>query len=55
MRFCAFPERWSRARTPADEEFEAAVMAKVDEALKQLNQMREEEGRGHRTRTSRSA
>jgi uncharacterized protein (TIGR00255 family) len=30
----------------ADGEIEAAVMAKVDEALDKLNQMREEEGRG---------
>jgi len=31
---------------PADGELEAAVLAKVEEALTRLNQMREEEGRG---------
>ena len=31
---------------PADGELEAAVLAKVEEALARLNQMREEEGRG---------
>ncbi|HYL11979.1 MAG TPA: YicC/YloC family endoribonuclease [Terriglobales bacterium] len=31
---------------PADGELEAAVLAKVEEVLKRLNQMREEEGRG---------
>ena len=31
---------------PQNEELESAVLAKVDEALKQLNAMREEEGKG---------
>ncbi len=31
---------------PADEELEAAVLAKTEEALQKLNQMREEEGKG---------
>jgi len=34
------------AALPANEELENAVLGKVDEALKQLNAMREEEGRG---------
>ena len=40
------PGALETATLPADGELEAAVLAKVDEALKRLNEMREEEGRG---------
>lgn len=40
------PGAMDSANDSADGEIEAAVMAKVNEALEKLNQMREEEGRG---------
>jgi len=40
------PGALDSAEDAADGEIEAAVMARVDEALDRLNQMREEEGRG---------
>jgi uncharacterized protein (TIGR00255 family) len=40
------PGALDAANDSADGDLEAAVMAKVDEALDRLNQMREEEGRG---------
>jgi uncharacterized protein (TIGR00255 family) len=40
------PGALDSASSAADEEIEAAVMAKVNEVLERLNQMREEEGRG---------
>src|SRR5271157_1550062 len=40
------PGALDSAADAADGEIEAAVMARVDEALDRLNQMREEEGRG---------
>lgn len=40
------PGALESANDAADEDLEAAVMAKVGEALDRLNQMREEEGRG---------
>jgi uncharacterized protein (TIGR00255 family) len=40
------PGALDAANASADGDIEAAVMAKVDEALDRLNQMREEEGRG---------
>ncbi len=41
-----FPARSTSADDSADGEIEAAVMARVGEALDRFNQMREEEGRG---------
>ena len=40
------PGALESAAMPQNDELETAVLAKVDEALKQLNAMREEEGRG---------
>jgi uncharacterized protein (TIGR00255 family) len=40
------PGAFDSSNEIADEDIEAAVMAKVGEALERLNQMREEEGRG---------
>jgi uncharacterized protein (TIGR00255 family) len=40
------PGALDSASDPADDELESAVMARVDEVLGRLNQMREEEGRG---------
>jgi uncharacterized protein (TIGR00255 family) len=40
------PGAFDSSNETADEEIDAAVMAKVGEALERLNQMREEEGRG---------
>ena len=40
------PGAFDASAEPADEEIEAAVMARASEALDRLNQMREEEGRG---------
>jgi uncharacterized protein (TIGR00255 family) len=39
------PGALEAAALPADDEFEGAVLAKLEDALRQLNQMREEEGR----------
>ena len=47
------PGALDSANDSADGEIEAAVMAKIGEALDRLNQMREEEGRRHRPRTAR--
>jgi uncharacterized protein (TIGR00255 family) len=41
-----FPGALEAGAAPQNQELESAVLAKVDEALKQLNAMREEEGRG---------
>src|SRR5579884_2744050 len=40
------PGAMDTATLPADEEVESAVLAKVEELLARLNEMREEEGRG---------